>query len=69
MLLASLLALVAFVTPAVADETAVGDMATGGLSAMVRQAAFAEPVETLAHNIPDLLVSIGDAEVDCDFLT
>ena len=44
-------------------------MATGGLSAMVRQAAFAEPVETLAHNIPDLLVSVGDAEVDCDFLT
>ncbi len=36
---------------------------------MVRQAAFAEPVETLAHNIPDLLVSIGDAEVDCGFLT
>ena len=36
---------------------------------MVRQAAFAEPVETLAHNIPDLLVSVGDAEVDCDFLT
>ena len=68
-LLASLLAIVAFVTPVIAANPAADEMASGGLSAMVRQAAFAEPDETLAHNIPDLLVSIGDAEVDCHFLT
>ena len=44
-------------------------MASGGLSAEVQRYAFAEPDETLAHNIPNLLVSVGDAEVACDFLT
>jgi len=68
-LLTSLVALLAFVTPAIADQSAVDDMTTGGLSAMVRQSAFTEPDATLGHNIPNLLVTVGDAEVACDFLS
>ena len=40
-LLASLLALVAFVTPVVADNSDTDDMASGGLSAEVQRYAFA----------------------------
>ena len=68
-ILASLLALVAFVTPVVADQPAADDMATAGLAAVVQRFDFAEPDETLGHNTPDLLVSVGDSEVACDFLT
>ena len=42
-LLASLLALVALVTPVVAANPAADEMASGGLSAMVQRYAFAEP--------------------------
>ena len=68
-LLTSLLALVAFVTPVVAANPAADDMATSGLAAVVQRFDFAEPDETLGHNIPDLLVSVGDSEVACNFLT
>ena len=68
-LLTSLLALVAFVTPVVAANPAADDMATSGLAAVVQRFDFAEPDETLGHNTPDLLVSVGDSEVACDFLT
>ena len=68
-LLASFLTLVAFVSPVVADEHAADDMASGGLSAAVQQSAFLAPDATLGHNIPDLLVTVDDAEVACDFLT
>ena len=68
-LLATLLALLAFVSPVVADQHDADEMASGGLSAMVQQSAFIAPDAALGHNIPDLLVTIGDAEVNCDFLT
>ena len=68
-LLASLLAVVAFVSPVVADQHDAGETASGGLSAMVQQSAFLAPDATLGHNIPDLLVTVDDAEVACDFLT
>ena len=38
-------------------------------SAVVKRNIFTEPAATLAHNIPDLRVTVGGAEVDCDFLT
>ena len=68
-LLTSLLALGAFVPPVVADEHAADEMASGGLSAVVQQSAFLAPDASLGHNIPDLTLSVGDAEVACNFLT
>ncbi len=68
-LLATLLALLAFVSPVVADQHDADEMASGGLSAMVQRSAFLAPDATLGHNIPDLLITVGDAEVTCDFLT
>ena len=65
----SLLALVAFVAPVVADQHDEDEMATTGLSAVVRHSAFTQPDASLGHNIPDLVLSVGDAEVSCDFLT
>lgn len=65
-LLATVLALVAFVTPVVADQH---DMASDDLTAVVQQSAFTQPDESLGHNIPDLMLSVGDAQVSCDFLT
>ncbi|MCY4114082.1 MAG: hypothetical protein OXG33_09115 [Chloroflexi bacterium] len=41
----------------------------GGLSAVVTRSDFAEPDAHLAHNIPDLRVTVGDGEVDCNFLS
>ena len=38
-------------------------------SAIVQRQAFTQPDESLAHNIPDLLVTIEDEGVSCDFLT
>ena len=64
-ILASLLALVAFVSHVAAED----DMASGGLSAVVERSAFLAPDASLGHNIADLLVTVGDAEVHCDFLT
>ncbi len=68
-LLASLFVLVAFVTPVMADQHDQDDMTSGGLSAVVQRSAFTQPDETLGHNIPDLTLSVDDAEVSCDFLT
>jgi hypothetical protein len=57
------------ITPAVADSHVEDESATGGFSAVVQQSAFLAPDASLGHNIPDLLVTVGDAEVNCDFLT
>lgn len=67
--LALVVALLAFATPVVADQHDQDDMAGAGLSAMVERSAFTQPDESLGHNIPDLTLSVGDAEVSCDFLT
>jgi len=39
------------------------------ISAMVQRSVFNKPDSDLAHNIPDLLVTVGDEQVTCDFLT
>ena len=68
--LSSLLALVALVTPVVAAEHPADDgMTPSGISAVVQQSAFLAPDESLGHNIADLLVTVDDAQVNCDFLT
>ena len=36
---------------------------------MVLQSAFLAPDASLGHNIPDLLVPVGEADVGCNFLT
>ena len=70
-----ILAFVALATPALAahpgEETTPASEADGHskISAMVQRHVFVRPDDDLAHNIPDLLVSIGDEEVTCDFLT
>ncbi len=51
--------------PALAEHSVGGD----GISTVVQDSAFTQPDETLDHNIPDLMLSVGDAEVACDFLT
>lgn len=68
-LLATVVALVVFVTPVVADQHDQDEMASDGLSAVVQRSAFTQPDESLGHNIPDLMLSVGDADVSCDFLT
>ena len=68
-LVSSPLSLVVFASPVVADQHAEDEMASGGLSAVVQRSAFTQPDATLGHNIPDLVVSVGDGEVACDFLT
>ncbi len=65
----SLLAFVAFAAPVVADQHDADEMATSGPSAVVERSAFTQPDETLGHNIPDLMLSVGDVEIACDFLT
>lgn len=65
----TLLAFVAFAAPVAADQHDADEMATGGLSAVVESSAFTQPTEILGHNIPDLMLSVGDAEVACGFLT
>ena len=54
----------AFAAPTFAEYPEGGD----GLSAVVVRSAFAEPDAHLAHNIPDLRVTVGDEDIDCDFL-
>ena len=68
-LLAALLALVAIASPVAADEHAADDMSSAGPSAVVQQSAFLAPDASLGHNIPDLLVPAGEADVGCNFLT
>ncbi len=72
---AVLLALVAFSAPALADSPPVEEVAPiprvdsqPMFSAIVQRQAFTQPDESLAHNIPDLLVTIEEQEVSCDFL-
>ena len=55
----------AFATPTFAEHHE-GD---AGLSAVVVRSEFAEPDAHLAHNIPDLRLTIGDEDVDCNFLS
>ncbi len=62
LLFAMLLAGIAVVAPTFADSHA-------GLSAVVVRSDFAEPDAHLAHNIPDLRVTVGDEDVDCSFLS
>ena len=69
-LVTAFLLLAALTTPVFADSHAADEMASDdGLSATVQLNAFAAPAATLGHNIPDLLVSVGDAEASCNFLT
>ena len=62
LLLAVLLASAAFAAPTLGDSH-------DGLSAVVTRSAFNEPDVHLTHNIPDLRVTVGDGEVDCNFLS
>lgn len=66
LLFAVLLAGIAFGAPAFADHReGHGDV---GLSAVVMRNVFTEPDAHLAHNVPDLRVTDGDQEVNCNFL-
>ena len=57
LLLALLLASIVFAAPAFADDPeADGD---AGLSAVVLRSIFTEPDANLAHNIPNLRVTVG----------
>ena len=51
--------------PALADDPPP----TSQLSAVVLQSAFTQPDDHLAHNIPDLRLTIDGARVNCGFLT
>ena len=69
------LAFVALATPVMAVHPE-GEMESASeadghsdISTMVQRSVFNKPDSDLAHNIPDLLASIGDEEVTCDFLT
>jgi len=62
LLFAVLLAGIAFAAPTVADSHS-------NLSAVVVRSDFAEPDAHLTHNIPDLRLTVGDGEVDCNFLS
>ncbi len=62
LLFALLLAGIAFAAPTFADSHA-------GLSAVVLRSVFTEPDAHLAHNIPDLRVTVGDEHVECNFLS
>ncbi len=62
LLFAVLLATVAFAAPTLGDSHT-------GLSAVVVRSVFVEPDDHLAHNIPDLRVTVGDEDVDCNFLS
>ncbi|MCY3748318.1 MAG: hypothetical protein OXG64_03390 [Chloroflexi bacterium] len=68
-LLTAALVLAAAASPVLAEPQAAEGMASDGLSAVVQQSAFLAPDANLGHNIPDLMVSVGDAEVACNFLT
>ena len=62
LLFAVLLASVAFAAPTFGDSHT-------GLSAVVLRSVFTDPDVHLTHNIPDLRVTVGDQDVDCDFLS
>ena len=62
LLFAVVLAGIAFAAPTVADSHT-------NLSAVVVRSDFAEPDVHLAHNIPDLLLSVRGEDVQCDFLS
>ena len=67
LLLALLLASIVFAAPAFADDPeADGD---AGLSAVVLRSIFTEPDANLAHNIPNLRVTVGGGDVACNFLS
>ncbi len=72
---ALILAFVATATPAFAGHpgeeksTAHGAGGDSGIAAKVKRSAFIWPDEELAHNVPDLHVTMGDEEFVCDFLT
>ena len=62
---ATVLGLIALPAPALADDPSP----TSQLSAVVLQSAFTQPDDHLAHNIPDLRLTIDGASVTCGFLT
>ncbi|MCY3784772.1 MAG: hypothetical protein OXG79_13460 [Chloroflexi bacterium] len=62
LLVALLLISIAIAAPSFADSHA-------SLSAVVTRSTFFEPDAHLAHNVPDLRLTVGDGEVDCNFLT
>ena len=65
-ILVSLLAtVVTFPAPALADEPPP----TSQFSATVLRNSFTTPAAHLAHNIPDLRLTVGDEVVTCGFLT
>jgi len=66
LLLAVLVAGAAFAAPTFADHPE-GE-SDAGISAVVSRSAFTEPDAHLAHNVSDLRVTVGDDEVDCNFL-
>lgn len=57
-----LVAAIAAAVPTFADSHS-------NLSAVVTRSDFAEPDAHLAHNIPDLRLTVGDGVVDCNFLS
>ena len=59
------LGLIALPAPVLADDPPP----TSQLSAVVLQSAFTQPDAHLAHNIPDLRLTIDGARVNCGFLT
>ena len=69
------LAFVALTTPVMAGhpggekESASEADGHSDISAMVKRSVFNKPDSDLAHNIPDLLVTVGGERVTCDFLT
>ena len=62
LLFALLVTSIAVVAPTFADSH-------DGLSAVVTRSVFAEPDAHLTHNIPNLRLTVGDGEVDCNFLS
>ena len=66
-LLAVLLASIVFAAPTFADHPE-GD-SDAGLSAVVLRSIFTEPDAHLAHNIPNLRVTVGGEDVACNFLS
>ena len=67
LLLALLLASIVFAAPTFADDPeADGD---AGLSAVALRSIFTEPDAHLAHNIPNLRVTVGGEDVACNFLS
>ncbi len=72
-LLTLLVTLIGSFTPALADtsatEEATPTTAADSFSTIVQRTTFTKPDERLAHNIPDLLVTIAGEKASCDFLT